>query len=57
MVSSRGTLVKKKFAAKDSLNKPAYYLQFILANSIESFKVNWLEVGYRNEGTNNFAHL
>ena len=57
MVSSRGTLVNKESTSKDAINKPASCSQTILANSKESFKVNWLEVTYRNKGTKNFAHL
>ena len=57
MVSSRGTLVNKESTSKDAINKPASCSQTILANSKESFKVNWLEVRCRNKVTKNFAHL
>ena len=57
LVSSRGTLANKKSISKDAINKPASCLQMILANSKESFKVNWLEVRCCNTGTTNFAHL
>ena len=57
MVSSRGTLVNKEPTPKDVIDKPASCSQTILANSKESFKVNWLEVTYRNKGTKIFAHL
>ena len=51
MVSSRGTLINKESISKDSINKPATCSQIILANSKESFKVNWLKIGCRNKGT------
>ena len=51
MVSSKGTLINKESTSKDAMNKPVSCLQIILANSKESFKVNWLEVRCRNKGT------
>ena len=56
MVSSRGTLVNKESTSKHARNKPASCSQIFLANSKESFKVNWLEVRCCNKGTKNFAH-
>ena len=50
-------MVNKESTSKDVINKPASCSQMILANSKESFKVNWLEVRCCNKGTNNFSHL
>ena len=57
MVFSRRALADKESTSRDAINKSAFYLQIILANSKETFKVNSLEIACRNKGTKTFCRF